>query len=125
MREKKPTTKNLHVLGSKCYIIKDNAEHIEKFDSKAFEAIFLGYSFERTTYRVYVIDDKKVMESMNVTFDDNSYPRTDVSEEKDPLAFENIVDTEESESEEESQSNKELTKSEENFGNKYNEEQRE
>ena len=120
MRGRKPTTKHLHVFGSKCFIIKDNVEHIGKFDSKAFEAIFLGYSLERTTYKVYVIDHQKVMESVNVTFYDNNYPRTDDSEEKDPFAFENIVDTEESESEEESHLNKESTNSEGNSGNKHN-----
>ena len=36
---------------------------------------------------------------MDVTFDDNNYPGTSDSEEKNPLAFENIE--EESESEEE------------------------
>ena len=65
------------------------------------------------------------MESMNVTFDDNSYPGTDYTEEKDPLAFENIFDTEESKSEEESHPNKESTNSEGNSRNKDNEEQRE
>ena len=102
------------MFGSKCYILKDISEHIGKFDSKALEAIFLGYSLERTAYRVYVIDHQKVMESMDVTFDDNNYPGTGDCEEKDPLAFENI--DEESESEEES------TNSERNSENKDNQE---
>ena len=101
MRRRKPTSKHLHVFGSKCYILKDNSEYVGKFDSKAFEAIFLGYSLERTTYRVYVIDQQKVMESMDVTFNDNKYPGTDDSGGKDPLAFENASFLEESESEEE------------------------
>ena len=45
MRGRKPTTKHLHVFGSKCYILKDNYEHIGKFDSKALEAIFLRIFF--------------------------------------------------------------------------------
>ena len=40
MRGRKPNVKHLHVFGSKCYILKDNSEHIGKFDSKALEAIF-------------------------------------------------------------------------------------
>ena len=125
MRGRKPTVKHLHVFGSKCFILKYNVEHIGKFDSKAFEVIFLGYSLERTTYRVYVINHQKVIESMNVNIDDNRYPGTDDREENDPLAFENIIDIEEFESEEESQPNKESTNSEGNSGNKDNEEQRE
>ena len=114
MRGRKPTIKHLHVFGSKCYILKDNSEHIENFDSKALEAIFLGYSLERTTYRVYVIDHEKVMESMDVTLDDKNYHGTSDSEEKNPLAFENI--------EEESESEEETIKSETNSGNKSNQE---
>ena len=43
-----------------------------------------------------------------------------IMKKKDPLAFEYIVDTEESESEEKSQPNKESTNSEGNSGNKDN-----
>ena len=71
MRRSKPTTKHLHVFGIICYIIKDNYEYIGKFYSKAFEANFLGYSLERTTYIIYVIDQHKILENTDVTFDDN------------------------------------------------------
>ena len=64
------------MFGSKCYILKNNSKNVGKFESKAFEAIFLRYSLEMKAYRVYVIDHQKVMESMNVTFDDNNYPGT-------------------------------------------------
>ena len=69
-----------------------------------------------------MIDHQKVMEIMDVTFDDNNYPGTGDSEEKDPLAFENI--DEESESEEESQPSEESTNSEGNSENKDNQEKR-
>ena len=48
--------------------------NIGKFEAKAHEGIFLGYSLESKAYRVYVVDHKKVIESMNVTFDDNKLP---------------------------------------------------
>ena len=63
-----------------------------------------------TTYRVSVIDHQKFMKSMDVTFDDNSYPGTD--------------DNEESESEEKNHPNEEPTNSEGNSGKKENKEQR-
>ena len=44
MTGKKPTLKHLYVFGSKCFVLKDTSEYFGKFDSKAFEAIFLGYS---------------------------------------------------------------------------------
>ena len=64
MRRRNPIAKHLHVFGSKCYILKDNYEYVGNFDFKTFEAIFMGYSLDRTTYMVYVIDHQKVMESV-------------------------------------------------------------
>ncbi|KAL8103350.1 hypothetical protein AgCh_027787 [Apium graveolens] len=52
LSKRKPTLKHLHVFGSKCYILKDNSEYVGKIDSKVFEAIFLGYLFERTAYKI-------------------------------------------------------------------------
>ncbi|KAL8112021.1 hypothetical protein AgCh_019649 [Apium graveolens] len=72
--KRKPTVKHLHVFGSKCYILKDNSEYVGKFDSKVFEAIFVGYSLERTAYKVYVTDQKKIIESTDVIFDDDKCP---------------------------------------------------
>ena len=65
---------------------------MRKFDSKVFEAIFLGYSLERITYKVYVIDQKKIMESTYVTFDDDKCPGLKCLDdnEAEALAFENL-----------------------------------
>ncbi|KAL8102703.1 hypothetical protein AgCh_027290 [Apium graveolens] len=92
MSKRKPTVKHLHVFGSKCYILKDNSEYVEKFDSKVFEAIFLGYSLERTTYKVYVIDQKKIMESEDVTSHDDKCLGLECLDdnEAEALVFENI-----------------------------------
>ena len=73
MANKKPTVKYFHVFGAKCFTLKYD-EQLGKFESKAHEGIFLGYSLESKAYRVYMIDNKKVIESMNVTFDDNKLP---------------------------------------------------
>ncbi|KAL8155363.1 hypothetical protein AgCh_000663 [Apium graveolens] len=92
MSKRKPTVKHLHVFGSKCYILKDNSKYVGKFDSKVFEAIFLGYSLERIAYKVYVIDQKKVMENTNLTFDDDKCPGLECLDENEAeaLAFENL-----------------------------------
>ena len=71
MANKKPTVKYFHVFGAKCFTLKAD-EQLGKFEAKAHEGIFLGYSLESKAYRVYVVDHKKVIESMNVTFDDNN-----------------------------------------------------
>ena len=69
MANKKPTLKYFHMFGGKCFVLKDD-ENLGKFEAKANEGIFLGYSFESKSFRVYVIDHKKVIESLNITFDD-------------------------------------------------------
>ncbi|KAL8148922.1 hypothetical protein AgCh_006069 [Apium graveolens] len=92
MSKRKYTIKHFHVFGSKCYILKDNSEYVGKFDSKVFEAIFLGYSLEKTAYKVYVIDQKKIMESTDMTFDDNKCPGLEClnDNEAEAIVFENL-----------------------------------
>ncbi|KAL8132633.1 hypothetical protein AgCh_008205 [Apium graveolens] len=92
LSKRKPTVKHLHVFGSKFYVLKDNSEYVGKFDSKVFEAIFLGYSLKRTAYKVYVIEQKKIMESTYVTFDDDKCPGLECLDdnEAEALKFENF-----------------------------------
>ena len=72
--ERKPTVKYFHVFGSKCFMMKDTTKITGKFDSKAHEGIFMGYSTERTSYRVFVIEHNTIEESVNVTFDETEFP---------------------------------------------------
>ena len=108
MTNKKPLVKYFLVFGAKCFILKDD-EQLGKFESKAHEGIFLGYSLESKAYRVYVIDHKKVIESMNVTFDDNKLPIIQVEETTETLKFDNMIledsDNEEPEAAEDGQVN--------------------
>ncbi|KAL8089502.1 hypothetical protein AgCh_039103 [Apium graveolens] len=92
MSKRKPIVKHLHVFGSKCYILKDKSEYVEEFDSEVFEAIFLEYSLEITAYKVYVIDQKKIMESTYVTFDDDKCTCLECLDdnEDEAIAFENL-----------------------------------
>ncbi|MGI4673465.1 hypothetical protein ACR2XN_28780 [Klebsiella pneumoniae] len=91
MANKKPTLKYFHVFGGKCFVLKDG-EHLGKFDAKADEGIFLGYSLESKSYRVYVIEHQKVIESLNVTFDDTKLPSLQKEKDSDILEFENMME---------------------------------
>ena len=104
MTRKKPSLKHLHAFGSKCFVLKDNSEYVGKFDAKAFDKIFLGYSLDKTAFKVYVKDQQKVMESTDVTFDDQSYPglEEDDENENNLLRFENQSYLEGSDDEDES-----------------------
>ena len=108
MANKKPTVKYFHVFSAKCFTLKDD-EQLGKFESKAHEGIFLGYSLESKAYEVYVIDHKKVIESMNVTFDDNKLPSIQAEDNTETLKFDNLIledsDTEEPEVAEDRQEN--------------------
>ncbi|KAL8119123.1 hypothetical protein AgCh_016579 [Apium graveolens] len=122
LSKRNPTVKYLHVFGSKCYILKDNYAYMGKFDSKVFEAIFLGYSLERTAYKVYVIDQKKIMENTYMTFDDDKCPGLECLDdnEAEALTFENLnIDSdsdEEAEVNVQQMINEEITE-QENYGN--------
>ncbi|GJZ06513.1 integrase, catalytic region, zinc finger, CCHC-type containing protein [Tanacetum coccineum] len=61
----------LHVFGALCYP-KNDREDIGKLRAKGDIGFFIGYSTTSCAYRVYNRRTKKVMETMNVTFDELS-----------------------------------------------------
>ncbi|KAJ9557345.1 hypothetical protein OSB04_011959 [Centaurea solstitialis] len=65
-----PNVKIFHVFGCRCYIL-NNHDNLGKFDKKADEGYFLGYSLTSKTFRVYNKRTKMVMETVYVTFDEN------------------------------------------------------
>ncbi|KAI3669359.1 hypothetical protein L6452_40592 [Arctium lappa] len=65
-----PTIKYFHVFGCKCFVLNDRAS-LNKFSAKADEGIFIGYSSTSAAYRVYLEKLKTVVESVNVTFDED------------------------------------------------------
>ncbi|XP_062028686.1 uncharacterized protein LOC133744627 [Rosa rugosa] len=66
---KKPNVGHFHAFGSICYILRDR-EHLGKFDARSDEGVFLGYSLNSRAYRVYNKRTRVVMESINVSIDD-------------------------------------------------------
>nr|GEV08960.1 hypothetical protein [Tanacetum cinerariifolium] len=61
----------LYVFGALCYP-KNDREDIGKLCAKGDIGFFIGYSTNFITYRVYNRRTKKIMETMNVTFDELS-----------------------------------------------------
>nr|GEX97330.1 retrovirus-related Pol polyprotein from transposon TNT 1-94 [Tanacetum cinerariifolium] len=68
---KKPNISFLHVFGALCYP-KNDWEDIGKLGAKDDIGFFIGYSANSCAYRVYNRRTKKIMETMNVTFDELS-----------------------------------------------------
>nr|GFB35559.1 integrase, catalytic region, zinc finger, CCHC-type, peptidase aspartic, catalytic [Tanacetum cinerariifolium] len=61
----------LHVFGALCYP-KNDREDLGKLGAKDDIGFFIGYSANSCTYRVYNLRTKKIMETMNVSFDELS-----------------------------------------------------
>nr|GEY93922.1 integrase, catalytic region, zinc finger, CCHC-type, peptidase aspartic, catalytic [Tanacetum cinerariifolium] len=61
----------LHVFGALCYP-KNDLEDIRKLGAKGDIGFFIGYSADSCAYRIYNRQTKKIMETMNVSFDELS-----------------------------------------------------
>ncbi|GJT93776.1 retrovirus-related pol polyprotein from transposon TNT 1-94 [Tanacetum coccineum] len=68
---RKPDISFLHVFGALCYP-KNDREDIGKLGAKGDIGFFIGYSVNSCAYRVYNRRTKKIIETMNVTFDELS-----------------------------------------------------
>ncbi|GKD32948.1 retrovirus-related pol polyprotein from transposon TNT 1-94, partial [Tanacetum coccineum] len=68
---RKPDISFLHVFSALCYP-KNDREDIGKLGAKGDIDFFIGYSADSCAYRVYNRRTKKIMETMNVTFDELS-----------------------------------------------------
>nr|GFC69066.1 retrovirus-related Pol polyprotein from transposon TNT 1-94 [Tanacetum cinerariifolium] len=68
---KKPDISFLHVFGALCYP-KNDREDIGKLGAKGDIGFFIGYSTDSCAYMIYNRRTKKIMETMNVSFDELS-----------------------------------------------------
>nr|GFA35209.1 retrovirus-related Pol polyprotein from transposon TNT 1-94 [Tanacetum cinerariifolium] len=68
---RKPDISVLHVFGALCYP-KNDREDIRKPGAKGDIGFFIGYSTDSCAYRIYNRRTKKIMETMNVSFDELS-----------------------------------------------------
>nr|GEZ45064.1 hypothetical protein [Tanacetum cinerariifolium] len=68
---RKPDISFLHVFGALCYL-KNDREDIGKLGAKGDIGFLIGYSADSCAYRIYNQRTKKIMETMNVSFDELS-----------------------------------------------------
>nr|GEX34877.1 retrovirus-related Pol polyprotein from transposon TNT 1-94 [Tanacetum cinerariifolium] len=66
---RKPDISFLHVFGALCYP-KNDREDIRKLGAKGDIGFFIGYSADSCAYRIYNRQTKKIIETMNVSFDE-------------------------------------------------------
>lgn len=70
---RKPNISHLRVFGCKFFILNNGKESFGKFDAKADEVIFLGYSLQTKAYRVFNRKTLCVEESVHVVCDETNY----------------------------------------------------
>ena len=67
---KPANVKYFRIFGRKCYIKRED-QNLGKFESRVDEGIFVGYSRKRKAYKCYNLRRKQIVESINVTCDEN------------------------------------------------------
>nr|KYP40181.1 Copia protein [Cajanus cajan] len=80
---RKPNISYFRVFGCQCFVLNNGKEQLGKFDAKANEAIFLGYSINRKAYMVYNKRTLIVEESVHVVFDEINKQETKQTEIED------------------------------------------
>nr|GEY91896.1 retrovirus-related Pol polyprotein from transposon TNT 1-94 [Tanacetum cinerariifolium] len=84
INRRKPDISFLHVFGALCYP-KNDREDIRKLGAKGDIGFFIGYSADSCAFRVYNRRTKKIIETMNVSFDELSAMAFEQSSSKPEL----------------------------------------
>jgi hypothetical protein len=70
---RKPFVSHFRPFGCKCFLLKRG--NLDKFESRSFDGILLGYTPHGRSYRVYNVQTNTVVESCDVTFNETApYP---------------------------------------------------
>jgi hypothetical protein len=85
----KPYISHLRPFDCMCFILKHG--NLDKFESRSFDGILLGYTPHGRSYRVFNLETNTVVESCDVTFNETTlYPR-DVLESADDKEMEESI----------------------------------
>ena len=69
--DRKPNVSHFHIFGCKCFVHNNGKDDLGKFDAKADEALFIGYSSTSKAYRIYNKRTLRIEESIHVVFDES------------------------------------------------------
>jgi hypothetical protein len=76
----KPSVSHLSPFGCKSFVLK--CGNLDKFKSRSFDSILLGYTPHGRSYRVYNLETNTIIESCDVTFDETAPCPRDVEMEE-------------------------------------------
>ncbi|WVZ89530.1 hypothetical protein U9M48_035916 [Paspalum notatum var. saurae] len=63
------SVKHLRPFGCRCFVLK-KAGHMDMFESRCLDRIFLGYSSSSRAFRVWILETRRVEETCEVSFDE-------------------------------------------------------
>jgi hypothetical protein len=69
---------HLRPFGCKCFVLKHG--NLDKFESRSFDGILIGYTPHGRSYQVYNLETNIVVESCDVTFDETAPCPSDIFE---------------------------------------------
>ena len=69
---RKSNISHLRAFGYKCFVLNNNKDNLEKFDTKSDKTVFFGYSNSSKAYRVFNKRTLLVEESVHVAFDESN-----------------------------------------------------
>jgi hypothetical protein len=69
---------HLRPFGCKCFVLKHG--NLDKFESRSFDGILIGYTPHGRSYQVYNLETNFVVESCDVTFDETAPCPSDIFE---------------------------------------------
>ena len=61
---------HLRAFGCRCFVLKEG--NLDKFESRSFDHILLGYALQSRGYRVLILETNWIIETCNVTFDEST-----------------------------------------------------
>jgi hypothetical protein len=67
---RKPSISRFRPFGCKCFILK--YDNLDKFESRYFDGILLGYTPHGRSYQIYNFETNTVVESCDVIFDETA-----------------------------------------------------
>jgi hypothetical protein len=85
----KPSVSHFRPFGCKCFIL--TCGNLDKFESRSFDGILLGYTPHGRSYRVYSFDTNTIVDSCDVTFDETDPCPRDVFERAGNKAMEESI----------------------------------
>ncbi|WVZ52329.1 hypothetical protein U9M48_003401 [Paspalum notatum var. saurae] len=66
---RQPSVKHLRAPSCRCFVLK-KAWHLDKFESRCLDGIFLGYASSSRTFCVWILETKQVVETCEISFDE-------------------------------------------------------